>query len=81
MVAAQNISGDDSLLTTLLGFGLLALFVAVLVALHILRWRRHGVAPRVAQTAPPDRGAPRIIRGIVSARRRPAAGLVGGQGG
>ena len=62
MVAAQNISGDDSLLTTLLGFGLLALFVAVLVALHILRWRRHGVAPRV-----------RRLRRRIAARRGSSA--------
>jgi hypothetical protein len=37
MVAAQTVSGEDSLLTALLGFGLLALSIAVLVALHVLR--------------------------------------------
>jgi len=47
MVGAQTIAGEDSLLTTLLGFGLLALFVAVLVALHVKRWQRRGFAPSV----------------------------------
>lgn len=47
MVAAQTIAGEDSLLTTLLGFALLAVSVAVLVALHVRRWRRRGFAPSV----------------------------------
>jgi hypothetical protein len=47
MFAAQSVSAEDSLLTTLLGFGLLSLFIAVLVAVHVVRWRRRGFAPRL----------------------------------
>lgn len=47
MFAAQSVSAEDSLLTTLLGFGLLSLFITVLVALHVNRWRRRGFAPRL----------------------------------
>jgi hypothetical protein len=47
MIAAQSLSGEDSLLATLLGFGLVGSFVAVLVTLHVLRWRRRGFAPRL----------------------------------
>ena len=47
MIAAQTVSGEDSLLTTLLGFGLLALFIAALMTLHVLRWRRRRLAPRL----------------------------------
>jgi hypothetical protein len=45
MFAAQTIAGEDSLLTTLLGFALLAVSVAVLAALHVRRWRRRGFPP------------------------------------
>src|SRR3954454_23949036 len=47
MLAAQNIPGEDSLLATLLGFGALALFIAVVATPHVLRWRRRGFAPRL----------------------------------
>jgi hypothetical protein len=47
MLAAQTLASEDSIATTLLGFGMLAVFCGVLLALHIRRWRRRGVAPRL----------------------------------
>jgi hypothetical protein len=53
MLAAQAASAEDSLLATVLGFGLLALFIAVLVAARVLRWRRRGFAPRLRRLRHP----------------------------
>ncbi|MGH2948411.1 MAG: hypothetical protein ACRDPC_19500 [Solirubrobacteraceae bacterium] len=51
MFAAYTPAGEDTLLTTLLGFGLLLLFSGTLLALHVRRWRERGIAPRLRRAA------------------------------
>jgi hypothetical protein len=65
MVAAQAVAGEDSLLNTLLGFGAVALLVAVLGALQMRRWWDPGLALRLRGLIRRDRS-----------RRSPAASSV-----
>jgi hypothetical protein len=61
MLAARAVAGEDALLSTLLGFGALSVFVVVLVSLHV-RGRSHDASSRLR----------RLMRGRRS--RTPRAG-------
>jgi hypothetical protein len=79
MLAARAVAGEDTLLSTLLGLGALALFVVVLVSLHVRR-RSHHVSSRLPRLTRRNRsGTPRAASFAVSgleAPESPAAAMV-----